>query len=617
MKRTIFLLFIIFMAFGSQGQEICDNGIDDDFDGLIDLNDEECYCERLLPNSLIPNPSFEDRTCCPEENARLDCAVDWIQASAPTTDYVHTCGNYLGNTNIPAYAPLPFPDGEGGVGFRDGQQHVGPNYKEYVGACLTEAMQAGTRYRLDFYVGFRDNVAGSMDLEMAIFAATSCSFLPFGGNSNTIGCPVNTGFYTEIGKQKVSGNNEWVNVVFEFVADQAYEVLILGPACGSNPNYTLDPYFYLDRLAFAESKQFGEPFSEIEGSICDGGLRLAVAQQEGYEYQWYKDGIALTGENESWIFLTPDAYEEGLYLVRISTEDGCFLSQDYELRIPPYYETLVDSICSNESYWFGDLKIDTAGYYERRIEALDGCDSIIQLTLDVIPTTDTLLLDTICHNESFSYLDIFADQGGQYETTINNLAGCDSTIRIALSQLPMGDQIHLPPDQEIDLGESIDIIPLYIDPDYSAIYWTAEDGGYLTEELNITSFRPLESTQLFLHATDGFGCPVMDSISIRVNKSNYTLYIPNVFTPNGDHLNDYFNFQAPLSLDHIVRFIVFDRWGNKMYQSSFPDRLNGDWGWDGNFRGKEAPPGVYTYMIEAVFIDGYSEIFSGDVSLLR
>ena len=40
-------------------EEICDNAIDDDNDGLIDLNDSDCACILVEPVSLIPNPSFE------------------------------------------------------------------------------------------------------------------------------------------------------------------------------------------------------------------------------------------------------------------------------------------------------------------------------------------------------------------------------------------------------------------------------------------------------------------------------------------------------------------------------------------------------------------------------
>ena len=91
-------------------EEICDNALDDDEDGLIDLNDPDCDCPVLEPVSAIPNPSFEDMNCCPQDISQLSCADTWIQASEATTDYLHTCG-WMGWEELPP--PLPFPDGEG------------------------------------------------------------------------------------------------------------------------------------------------------------------------------------------------------------------------------------------------------------------------------------------------------------------------------------------------------------------------------------------------------------------------------------------------------------------------------------------------------------------------
>jgi gliding motility-associated-like protein len=596
-------------------QEICDNGIDDDFDGLIDLNDSDCFCELLIPNSLIPNPSFEDQNCCPAENARLDCAVDWLQASAPTTDYVHTCENYLGNTSIPAFAPLPFPDGEGGVGFRDGQTHVGPNYKEYVGACLTEPMEVGKHYRLDFYVGFRDNVPGSKDFNIAIFAAKHCFLLPFGGDEITVGCPANTGYYNLIGEKHVSGSNEWINVVFEFYADQPYEVLILGPGCASNPNYTLDPYFYLDRLAFAESSRFGEPFDKVEGSICTNDLFLSVSFNPDYHYQWYCDGVALPGETGPSISLLPEQHEEGQYQVRITTANGCFLSTTYDLRIPPYTILMNESICSNETYAFGDQLLDTTGYYERTIPAIDGCDSIIQLNLDVLPVSSHSFADTICEGEVFEYLDISTSEGGMFQTVLTNNIGCDSLISVVLTKIPKGKNLLLPEDQIIDLGQSIQIEPSYIDPLYTNFYWTNENNELITYS-PVLDHLPVNSTLLYFNALDQFGCPVKDSIQIRIRK-DYDLYIPNAFTPNGDHLNDLFNFIVPASVDHVVGWSIFDRWGNKVFHEDYPDTTGIQWGWDGTYNGKHASIGVYIYIIKAKFIDGAEKTLAGDITLIR
>lgn len=65
-------------------QEICDNGIDDDANGLVDLNDAAaCPCSLLPPPvNLIANGSFEDHTCCPGTPGQtvsnyIDCATGW------------------------------------------------------------------------------------------------------------------------------------------------------------------------------------------------------------------------------------------------------------------------------------------------------------------------------------------------------------------------------------------------------------------------------------------------------------------------------------------------------------------------------------------------------------
>ncbi len=158
--------------------EICDNGFDDDGDNLIDLNDPDCECMQNQPESLIPNPSFEDQNCCPSGRSQLSCAVDWVQASEPTTDYIHTCG-WLGWDNIAL--PVPFPDGDGVIGFRDGRNIQGVserNWKEYLGACLILPLKAGIEYTFEFHVGFVDTQV-SPAINITFFGTEDCEFLPF------------------------------------------------------------------------------------------------------------------------------------------------------------------------------------------------------------------------------------------------------------------------------------------------------------------------------------------------------------------------------------------------------------------------------------------------------
>lgn len=104
-------------------------------------------------------------------------------------------------------------------------------------------------------------------------------------------------------------------------------------------------------------------------------------------------------------------------------------------------------------------------------------------------------------------------------------------------------------------------------------------------------------------------------IQVRTDCSN-SIYIPTAFSPNGDGLNDYFSLQLSKDFQiEILRFSIFDRWGQQVYsyQSGSPD-------WNGNIRGKEAPIGVYTWLLEYQILigDEYIPKFeTGDVSLIR
>ncbi|MEM9546124.1 MAG: gliding motility-associated C-terminal domain-containing protein [Bacteroidota bacterium] len=599
------------------GQEICDNGIDDDGDGFIDLNDDDCECTALLPSSLIPNPSFEERTCCPTMNARLDCAIGWIQASAPTTDYVHTCGNYLGNTNIPAFAPLPFPDGQGAVGFRDGQKDVGDSYKEYVGACLAKTMEVGESYRLDFFVGFRDDVIGNKNVDIAIFGAVDCSRLPFGNGSISIGCPANTGFYDEIDNQSVSGSNEWVNISFEFTPLKPYNVIVIGPRCEGNPNYIHDPYFYLDGLTLAESGEFGIPIDNIEGSICNDDLVLSIIEESDQTYQWYKDGIALPGETNASLNLTNSQGVEGNYLVTIEFLDGCISSQSYTVRVPPYYASQEVTICENEEHIIGTTSFSQAGTYQTTIPANDGCDSIITLTLNVDPSSETILEETFCEGETFEFMDISTQLPGSYQTLLQNSIGCDSTIFIELSEIPMTDGIDLPDEINLTLGDFISVMPDAYDPLLINFVWYNAQGDSIGGLPNLNSFRPLDNTSLTLIGTDEYGCTSEAIVSLRVDKSSITLHVPNIFSPDGNRINDTFSFIPTGALQSVEVFEIYDRWGNLMFQDTPLFNFHNYEGWDGTKDGKEVTQGVYGYRISATFLDGSTKDFIGDLTLIR
>ena len=93
MKSTLFFFFGLLFSSILFSQEICDNAIDDDGDGLIDLNDDDCECSEIfgldLETNVIPNYSFEENTCCPDGISDTDCVNDWDNIVGGTSDYLN------------------------------------------------------------------------------------------------------------------------------------------------------------------------------------------------------------------------------------------------------------------------------------------------------------------------------------------------------------------------------------------------------------------------------------------------------------------------------------------------------------------------------------------------
>ena len=95
------------------------------------------------------------------------------------------------------------------------------------------------------------------------------------------------------------------------------------------------------------------------------------------------------------------------------------------------------------------------------------------------------------------------------------------------------------------------------------------------------------------------------------------VYIPTVFSPNGDRINDYFFIQDGGNVATIKSLKIFDRWGSIVFQAVDVLPNIESVGWDGSFKNTLLSPDVYVYIVEIVFKNGESVIRQGDITLIR
>jgi gliding motility-associated-like protein len=130
---------------------------------------------------------------------------------------------------------------------------------------------------------------------------------------------------------------------------------------------------------------------------------------------------------------------------------------------------------------------------------------------------------------------------------------------------------------------------------------------------------PTDSTLTNLNAgtytvivTDNTGCRSAYSYSIVDIQTNcdYHIYLPNVFSPNGDGENDVLYVRGKGVQTLSLR--IYNRWGNKVFET---EEL--EFGWDGTYRGEEQESAVFVYYLSATFVNGETAEEKGNISIVK
>ncbi|MFZ5553513.1 MAG: gliding motility-associated C-terminal domain-containing protein [Bacteroidota bacterium] len=108
-----------------------------------------------------------------------------------------------------------------------------------------------------------------------------------------------------------------------------------------------------------------------------------------------------------------------------------------------------------------------------------------------------------------------------------------------------------------------------------------------------------------------YGCTSQYTLPVEI-LSDFAIYVPNAFTPNGDGQNDFF-FPEGIGIDpNNFEFMVFNRWGELIYQTENVNKP-----WDGTHKGQKSKQDVYVWKVKAFDSFGNQHDYIGHVTLLR
>ncbi len=201
-----------------------------------------------------------------------------------------------------------------------------------------------------------------------------------------------------------------------------------------------------------------------------------------------------------------------------------------------------------------------------------------------------------------------------YTVTVTDALGCTDVangyITVREGTFPEPVQAWCNPCEVIAYHE----ITLY-STDYGITYtyqWTPSQ-NMESPNLPTTIVTPDTTMTYTVTVTDTFGCSLSDTVTIKVKPivcGTPFVFIPNSFTPNGDGVNDVLYVRSDI-LDECY-FVVYSRWGEKIFETG-----DNNIGWDGTFKQKDCPKGVYDWYFKGICKDGDNLELKGNVMLIR
>lgn len=231
-----------------------------------------------------------------------------------------------------------------------------------------------------------------------------------------------------------------------------------------------------------------------------------------------------------------------------------------------YFDTIAIETCQSETPFhyeqFQQIDVTESGNFtlDTLLFSQMGCDSMVHLQLKVLPNSTHIVDTTICEGKHFFIGDTLYHLDGIHQYRLDAANGCDSIVTINLHVVNRHKEIFSLYQDFCD--QYMTILSFDSENEGSNYQWNT---GEEMQEITVTH------PGTYTVSTTIHGCPVTGSHTIP--RCDFVLYLPNAITPgNNDGLNDYFCIHPKQKLIlQKLEIFIYTRWGDLIYHSTDKD----------------------------------------------
>lgn len=169
----------------------------------------------------------------------------------------------------------------------------------------------------------------------------------------------------------------------------------------------------------------------VTGTLDNWSITLNGASDAEFQYLWS------TGDTTPEVtVMTP-----GIYSITVSNSVSIFEKQ-YVVKAPCGFSAQTFSICPNDSVVVNGVVYNSEHPVGNQLfQVSSGCDSLLVVSVDILPETHTNLSATICENGAYPFGNQILTATGTYEQVLSTTHGCDSVVTLQLEVIPVAHTV--------------------------------------------------------------------------------------------------------------------------------------------------------------------------------